>query len=335
MIASSSQAEAACRTRSRGTYHQSRLRRGQDKERGRRRGKRFRHRRPGQWSPRRRVTGGDHCGTFMRRNFEFPTRGTQKPEPPRSKSPRHAAAFPANDLIGRNFGLVALRNRSGRPVPSPRRASPPRSKPSSIKAVLEKTGPLCRKAGSAEQFILRVPKHFPKPLMLHGFFLAIALLTATGMLATPVAAWPRTAAACKMRSCLLRTGKTPRIGVAKVAINSGGCAMANETKGKQNEKLAAEIVDPTRRVIFLREKIEAVRDGLIRTHNKAFPTAGLKYSPAVDRHQSGDRRSQRIDGSERPRGSHCDQAARLARTTLPGRLRLAAHAASPLPDSWL
>ena len=39
-------------------------------------------------------------------------------------------------------------------------------------------------------------------------------------------------------------------------------------------------VDPTRRVAFMREKIEAVRDGLIRAHNKAFPTAGLKYSPA-------------------------------------------------------
>ena len=46
--------------------------------------------------------------------------------------------------------------------------------------------------------------------------------------------------------------------------HSGGGGTA-ETKGKQNEKLAAEIGDPTRRVVFLREKIEAVRNGLIRT----------------------------------------------------------------------
>ena len=46
--------------------------------------------------------------------------------------------------------------------------------------------------------------------------------------------------------------------------------MAIETKGKL-EKLATEISDPMRRVAFLREKIEAVRDGLIRTHNKLPP----------------------------------------------------------------
>ena len=43
--------------------------------------------------------------------------------------------------------------------------------------------------------------------------------------------------------------------------------MATETKGKQNEKLAMEIGDPARRLTFLREKIEAMRDGLIRTHD--------------------------------------------------------------------
>ena len=54
--------------------------------------------------------------------------------------------------------------------------------------------------------------------------------------------------------------------------------MAIETKGKL-EKLATEISDPMRRVAFLRKKIEAVRDGLIRTHTRAFP-GGAKPNPA-------------------------------------------------------
>lgn len=44
--------------------------------------------------------------------------------------------------------------------------------------------------------------------------------------------------------------------------------MAKETKSTTEEKLALELGDPTRRVTFLRDKIESIRDGLIRAHNK-------------------------------------------------------------------
>lgn len=63
--------------------------------------------------------------------------------------------------------------------------------------------------------------------------------------------------------------------------------MATETKGKTNERLALEIGDPARRVAFLRDRIEAVRDGLIRAHNKAFPAkrggpASFGINSAID-----------------------------------------------------
>lgn len=56
--------------------------------------------------------------------------------------------------------------------------------------------------------------------------------------------------------------------------------MAKETKSKTEEKIALEMADPAKRAVFLREKIEAVRDGLIRAHSRAFPAGADRTGPA-------------------------------------------------------
>lgn len=57
--------------------------------------------------------------------------------------------------------------------------------------------------------------------------------------------------------------------------------MATETKHKAEERLARELADPGKRAAFLRERIEAIRGNLIRSHNKAFPDpARGQTSPA-------------------------------------------------------
>ncbi len=56
--------------------------------------------------------------------------------------------------------------------------------------------------------------------------------------------------------------------------------MAKETGAEKNERRARELADPAARATYLRDTIEAVRDGLIRSHNKAFPAGKSQAGPA-------------------------------------------------------